>query len=327
MGSNALLVTDAAASGGKAVQFRAPAAPTPPPPPPTPTNCTTVQVWQQLETCGWPGPSNTGYPAGLTLKSTSGRTISTDNTVIDGEKITGGLEIAAKNVTIRNSWITKFVASGTAANGSGVINIHPGASAIIDHVTLDGQNGTHACIWHEGTSMSARYINCFGANDGIFSWKGDGFTISDNYIHSLSTQASNGHIDGFQTEGAANGTITHNTIDINTDQNAAVSIWNSLKSSDNITVENNLMAGGGFTVYAEDYDPSEASPAGGFSVTNIRFLDNKFSTVHFGCVGNYGVWFPRGAPSDGWKRTGNVVLETGVNVDNGNPTYKGAACN
>jgi hypothetical protein len=62
-------------------------------------------------------------------------------------------------------------------------------------------------------------------------------------------------------------------------------------------------------------------------VTNIRFTDNVFSTVHFACVGNYGVWFPRGAPSDGWKRTGNVVLETRQNIDSQNPTVGGQLCN
>ncbi|HSX31802.1 MAG TPA: right-handed parallel beta-helix repeat-containing protein, partial [Candidatus Saccharimonadales bacterium] len=301
--------------------------PTPTPTPPPTTGSCTTQVWQQLEACGWPGPTNTGYPAGTALTNTSGRTISASNVVIDGEKITGGLTITGQNVTIKNSWITKYVAAGEAANGTGVINVKPGASAIIDHVTLDGQDGTHACVWHEGTSVTIKYVNCYGANDGIFSWKGDNFTINDNYIHNLSSKASNGHIDGFQTEGAANGTITHNTIDVNAEQNAAVSIWNSLKTSNNIAVSNNLLAGGGFTVYAQDSDPSQASPSGVFTVTNVTFTNNKFSRVHYGCIGFYGVWYTRGAPTDGWRRTGNTILETGTNIDNGNPTYNGSPCN
>jgi hypothetical protein len=35
----------------------------------------------------------------------------------------------------------------------------------------------------------------------------------------------------------------------------------------------------------------------------------------------------RGAPSDGWRRSGNVVLESGQNVDSGNSTSGGRACN
>ena len=87
-----------------------------------------------------------------------------------------------------------------------------------------------------------------------------------------------------------------------------------------------LIAGGGFSVYAEDYSPSEANPSGGFTVTNITFTGNKFSTVLFGCIGYYGVWFSRGNPSDHWNRSGNTVLETGANVDAGNPTSGGRAC-
>ena len=80
-------------------------------------------------------------------------------------------------------------------------------------------------------------------------------------------------------------------------------------------------------MYAEDYSPSEANPAGGYTVTNVSFTNNRFSTVHYGCVGGFGVWFPRGAPTDGWRRSGNTVLETGANVDGGNPTSGGRACN
>lgn len=301
------------------------------------------QVWENLEACGWPGLTNTGYPANQAFTNTNGRTITADNTVIDGEKITGRLTINAKNVAIRNSWIISNSASGSSGNsgtnGTGVIKILKGASATIDRVTIDGGNNTHACIWHEGASMVVRYVNCSRVNDGIFSWtsmstpgQGDNFTIEESYIHTLTEATGNGHIDGYQTEGAINGTIRHNTIAIDRGQNAAISIWNSYKSSDNILVENNLLAGGGFTVYAEDYSPSEQSPGGGYTVTNIRFENNKFSNRFFPCVGNYGVWFFRsnllykGGPTDGWKRNGNVVLETGQNIDANNPIINGVEC-
>jgi hypothetical protein len=287
-----------------------------------------------LVACGWPGPQNTGYRPGQAFSRTvsGGYVVSTDNAVIDGWRVSGGIQVRAKNVTIRNSWVTS---SFGGANGSGTINVNPGASATIEHNLLDGQNATHACIWHEGSSMTATANNCQGVNDGIFMWAttvgvdgtGDNFTIQDNYLHGFTTQAANGHVDGVQTEGAKNGTIRNNTIDVTQDQNSAVAIWNSRKSADSITVEHNLMAGGGFAVYAEDYSPSESNPAGGYTLTNIRFTNNVFSTVHFSCVGYWGVWFPRGAPSDGWRRSGNIVLETGQKIDSQNPTSGGRVCN
>src|SRR6476661_7692676 len=65
------------------------------------------RVWQDLEACGWPGPSNTGYPAGAVFTRTveGTYTVTTDNAVIDTWRITGGVEVNAKNVVIRNSWI------------------------------------------------------------------------------------------------------------------------------------------------------------------------------------------------------------------------------
>jgi hypothetical protein len=291
-------------------------------------------VWQRLDACGWPGPATTGYPEGQAFAKTvtGGLVVSADNTVIDGYKVSGGIQVRAKNVTIRNSWITN---SAGGAGGSGVVNLNPGSSATIEHNLLDGLNDTHACTWHEGSSMTARGNECTHVNDGIFSWAtqegvdgtGDNFTIEDNWLHSFTTQAANGHIDGYQTEGAKHGLIRHNTIDVSQEQDSGIAIWNGRKSSDDITVADNLLAGGGFNVYAEDYSPSESNPAGGNSVTNIRFTDNKFSNVHYGCVGYWGVWFPRGAPTDGWRRTGNVLLETGADLDTGNPTVNGSPCN
>jgi len=295
--------------------------------------CPPTKVWSALAACGWPGPGNTGYPTGQAFgRSVNGALdVTVDNTVIDGWRVTGGIQVHAKNVTIRNSWVTS---SFRGASGSGVINLSPGASATIERSLLDGLNATHACIWDEGTSMIARANNCTGVNDGIFMWAtvegqdgaGDHFTIADNWIHGLTTQAANGHMDGIQTEGAKHGIINHNTIDNAADQTSAIAIWNSRKSSDDIAVVGNLMAGGGFTAYAEDYSPSESNPAGGYSVTNVSFTINRFSAVHYGCVGYWGVWFVRGAPTDGWKRSGNVVHETGQNLDNQNPTVNGRVC-
>ncbi len=300
---------------------------------PPPALCKTSAVWSNLVACGWAGAGNTGYPDGQAFSNTvtGGLTVSVDGTVIDGYRISGGVTVNAKNVVIRNSWITN---SAGGVNGTGVVKILNGASATVDHNVLDGQNATHTCIWHEGASMVATANECTGVNDGIFSWAstvgvdgtGDNFTIADNWLHNFTTLAANGHVDGYQTEGAKNGVIRHNTFDVAQDQTSAIAIWNGRKSAANIAVSNNLIQGGGFSIYAEDYNPSESSPAGGYTVTNITFTDNRFSNSRYACVGNWGVWFTRGAPSDGWRRSGNVLLETGQNLDGNNPIVNGWEC-
>jgi hypothetical protein len=185
---------------------------------------------------------------------------------------------------------------------------------------LDGDNRTHAGVWHQGSGVTLRACNIHKVNDGFFIWYSNNFLLEDNYIHDLTDQASNGHIDGFQTCGAKHGILRHNTILIKQGQNAAVNVDNGNGDTDDILIINNLMAGGGFTAYAHDSNPSGDAPSGGYSTTNIRFLNNAFSTRFYKYAGYWGVWFPRGRPTDKWIRLGNYVLETGENIDEKQPS-------
>lgn len=187
--------------------------------------------------------------------------------------------------------------------------------------------------------MSVSAVKCHDVEDGFFTWadtgtasSGNNFTIQNSYVSALNANESNGHWDGFQTEGAAGGVIRHNTFDLPTSASGAISIWNGQKNTDNILVENNLVTGGGFSIYAEDYSPSEANPVGGYTMTNVRFVNNRFSNRLSGCVGEWGIWFYRGSatwpyhggPTGDWGangniRSGNTIIETGYNLDGGNP--------
>jgi hypothetical protein len=338
---------------------RSPGAPSPaatPSPPPLPAYCHQggPELWAHLATCHWPGPTNTGpdlsqCPGGQ-LTDDSGsitRTIAVTkpNAVISCESIQGMLDIEAPNVTIENTVIVANSGrTGEDANGTAAITVEAGASAVVDHVKINGDDGVHACIWHQGTSLAVNAVNCFGADDGIFSWadsgspgSGDHFVIKNSYFHGFTHATSNGHEDGYQTEGASFGLIKHNTYRMAADADSAIAIWDSLKSSSDIRIRHNLITGGGFSIYAEDYDPGDGGPGnpsavGGFSDTGISFVSNVFSTHASGCVGQFGVWFERpwapydGGPTDGWRRSGNRVLETGENVDNGNPSGAGLFC-
>ncbi len=351
----ASVITDGSASDGKAIRFGA--APS--------AQCASGgnYLWAHLAACGWPDASNTGYNASqcsggaLTNVGSSMSTvitISTSNSTYSCRNVTGCLYVTGTNVTISNVKITcdsgkKGVDVDIAGpEGHGGIYVEDGASATITNAEVDAHKGTHACVWHQGKSLSVANLNCYNADDGIFSWPdtgysqttGDNFTIKDSYFHDFTGTTSNGHIDGYQTEGAGNGLIDHNTFSMTSDNtnnytDSSIAIWNSLRSSHDITVQNNLLTGGGFTVYAEDYSPSEANNSGGYTVTNIIFTNNSFSTilkpssqcVGFGSGWDGAVWF-RVGQSDAWHRTGNKVLETGENIDNGNPHLSsGAQCN
>ncbi|MFC4782994.1 hypothetical protein ACT8ZV_00850 [Nocardioides sp. MAHUQ-72] len=305
-------------------------------------------VWGHLERCGWPGPGNTGPRAsrcpGDTLAPrgsdpSSVIHVTRRDATISCRRIVGCLDVRARGVTIRDVAVRCTTGRrGEAANGSGVITVANGASATIRRVATNGMRGVHACIWHQGRRVVVKRLDCRHANDGVFSWSdtgysqttGDNFEISGSWFHDFTTRTANGHVDGYQTEGASHGLIRHNTwLMTSDDQNAAnsaIAIWDSLRSSRDITVRHNLVAGGGFSVYAHDYSPSDADPRGGHSVEDVRFVDNVFSRHLFGCVGYYGVWFPRGEPTDGWRRHGNTVLETGSRIDRENPSYRRRPC-
>lgn len=352
---SAIEVADTLASGGKAIQFQASASPTPTPTPTvTPGQCAAggAYLWSNLETCGWPGPNNTGPDiaacGGALTAYTGNANITTNNTTISCKTITKCLSIQATNVTITN--VTVTCATGRTAedvNGTGAIKVEAGGSAVISNAKINGTSSVHACIWTDGLSVSITKVDCVGMNDGIFNWNTstNNLLIKDSYFHDFTAATANGHIDGYQTEGtkpySQPAIIEHNTFRMNIiagDPNragggidSAIAIWNGYTSSDNITVRNNLITGGGFAIYAQDYHPSESSPAGGNVVTNIRFENNVFSTYQEGnCVGFYGIWFYRsswtykGGPTGDWGangnvRTGNKIIETGQSLDTGNP--------
>jgi hypothetical protein len=259
--------------------------------------------------------------------------------VVDCQRIKGCLSIEAQDVVIRDVAIACTSGrTGTAANGTAVIKIQDGASADLSRVSINGRRGVHACVWHQGTRLRMSHSACRHVDDGVFSWAdtgysnstGDHFRILRSYFHDFTTRTANGHIDGYQTEGARHGLLRHNTFRMTSDAgnqtDSAIAIWNSIRSSKDIRVVHNLVEGGGFSVYAEDYSPTEANPKGGNTVERVTFTDNVFSTHLYGCVGRWGVWFTRGAPTDGWRRNGNRVLETRADIDHRNPVNGGTPC-
>ncbi len=307
-------------------------------------------LWANLAACGWPDASNTGpqladCPNGL-IPQGNGTTpivLSVDYETVSCADLRGPVEIKAAGVTIKDSVVT--TAHGTGASGTAAITNEVGSSATISHVTIDGDNTEAACIWHEGDELLVEAVNCDGTDDGFFAWSASGsassgndYWVTDSYFHDFTTATGNGHEDGFQTEGSSEGLLSHNTFQMALGASSAIGIWDSRKSSTDITVTDNLISGGAFAVYAEDYNPGDGAPGdasaiGGNSVAGIQFDGNFFSAEASGCVGKYGAWFTRnawqpyaGGPTDGWHRIGNTVLETNANIDDTNPTSNGKLC-
>jgi len=241
---------------------------------------------------GFPAADNTGVPAGTTLTPYTGPdTITTPNTVIDGQDINTCLTIRTTGVVIRNSKITC-----TAATGFYGILVYDGTS---DNVALYDTEIT--CGGSENTALAQSNISGYRLNIHNCA-NGASVTqnsmLQDSYLHDW-TCCTDNHPDGIQFNccAASNITLRHNTI---TGQNNDGSPGNSSiimnNSGDtNILIEKNLFYGGGWTVYCS------------VSATNERLTANHFSRKLYPKVGNYG---PSVQCSDKIQ-SGNVYHETG----------------
>ena len=108
--------------------------------------------------------------------------------------------------------------------------------------------------------------------------------------------AQGAHQDAIQSTGGSNLTFRHNTLLMNVDGgNAAIMI--GTYTGNNLLIENNLVAGGGYTVYGGDSN----------GWTNVRIVNNRFSTMFYPKSGYHG---PLLYASNATK-SGNVWHESG----------------
>ncbi|MGY4343621.1 hypothetical protein ACVWXM_000085 [Bradyrhizobium sp. GM7.3] len=116
--------------------------------------------------------------------------------------------------------------------------------------------------------------NIYNVENG-FSIAGNNTVIKDNYVHDLNASGSP-HYDGIQIDGNVSGvTLSHNTIINDHNQTSAVMIDNYFGPISNIQVDNNLLVGGGYTVY------SDGQFTGG-SITGVSFTNNHLASGGFG---------------------------------------------
>jgi hypothetical protein len=132
----------------------------------------------------------------------------------------------------------------------------------------------------------------FSGMANAVEWGTSDVTIEDNYVHDFGTVTDSQHADGIQTDGCSRAVIRHNTVLLNDVAGAtgAISIFADLGDVDDVLAESNLVAGGGYTIYP--------GAQGDFTATNIRFIDNHFSTMFHPDCGSYGPKYPSNLPDD-----------------------------
>jgi hypothetical protein len=250
---------------------------------------------------GFPSAANTGVPKGKKLKQSPSLRIRKAGTVIDGYDIRGEVSVEADNVRIVN---TRIVNSGDYA-----IIQRPGHGGLVVENSEIRGDGTHVltkAIFNIGGMLTVRRSNISRISDGVFTTHG---LIEDNFLHSPG-DFDGEHIDMIQADGGpAAGlslVIRHNTIINTVGQTSAVAISGGDRPSNNILIERNLLAGGGYTLYAGD------GKSGGSH--DVRVIGNVWSRDVFPKGGYWGavVNWESGGSGNVWRD--NVWAGTGEPV-------------
>ncbi len=193
----------------------------------------------------WPGPGNTGVPAGTTLTNYTGPcTITTDNTVIDAKTVTCDLIIRAANVTVTRSRIVGSIATDEDSTGYSF-------SISDSSVEIGDRAGTGI----GAVNFTATRVHVTGGNRSIHCWHD--CTITDAYVHGQFRDATGvAHESGMRMGQSA--VIRHNTIvcdapDVPPDAGCSADLtgYGDFGPVQNNTIERNLFGAttGGFCSY------------------------------------------------------------------------------
>lgn len=228
-----------------------------PVPTPTPTP-TPTPAPAPAPTSAWPDATNTGVPAGTVLTNSGSIPTTAAGQVIDAKNVTGMITVNHNNVTVKRCKVTgsNFYQINIAANVTG---------CIVEDCEIDNQSSGGQGINGQGTFRRNNIHHC---SDGI-NVAGDNTLIEDNFIHHSSGTAAS-HIDAIQADGGfKNLTIRHNTIINENGQTAGIMLDNYWGPIDNVLIENNVVKGGGYTIYLNEANKTTDK------MTNVRVLNNR----------------------------------------------------
>jgi hypothetical protein len=249
-------------------------------PPPTGQGC-----MEDASACGFPDIETTGVTPGTELTPVEGSiTLSTPGEVYEDKLVTGSIIVEAPNVTIRN---VKLVATDPfyGIRAFGWVNNVTGLT--LDHVEID-LNGNYDAKGVAFDGYTAR--NVFFHNGSDCAHMGADVTLQDSlcvigpdvnrdgWPDDRTFCSGTEHFDGFQSDGGRNITIRHNTIRNPCDQTAAILMSTNTEPISNVIIQDNLMAGGAFTLYCN---------AGG-QVANQAVTGNRFAKTYFEMGGMFG---------------------------------------
>lgn len=239
--------------------------------------------------CGFPDPTHTGVPPGTELATTNGVvTLSEPGQVYKNKQVKGSIIVTAPNVTIRNVRLinTNPYYAISVKNDDDWDNTQ--ANLTLDHVDIDLGGGyqVKGIAFNGYTARNVLFHNgadCAHFGDNVVienslcvlgpDTNGDGQLDGDGFC------SGSEHFDGFQSDGGHNITLRHNTIRNPCGQTSAIILGTNTSPIDTVVIDNNLMSGGGYTVYC--------GTSSGVA-THARYTNNVISREFYPNGGHWG---------------------------------------
>ena len=269
--------------------------------------------------CGYPDATNTGVPVGTALTNVPGQAtsgsgwawnaatqtvnVSTKGAVISGLNIAGTLNITASNVTVKDDQITSA--------GLYAVSLRHTQYVTVENSTISGQNATTGRVNYAIDDIYADSTSMLFKNNNIANWRvGINTTsgkITGNYIHNPGFIAGD-HTDGiYDNEGNTPLAITGNTIENTLGQTCDIILESATGVPvGNMTVSGNLLAGGGYSIYAGGAQNDS---------TNVKITGNRFGQSYYSKSGQWGPQADYQPSGTGNSWTGNTWDSTATTVN------------
>lgn len=259
--------------------------------------------YASLDACGYPSPRTTGVPPGLRLKPSGSIVARTAGQVITRLAVDGTIDVAADNVTIKDTSVSY------SSSCCWAIRIAPGVSGtVLKYDTIHGSNSRAGSLaWAVYNTGSAASV----VEDHVYTYDADRIldgpgTVANSYC------LANANIPGEHYEcvyaGQGSVTINHDTLLNPHAQTGADWVGEDFGNIGRYTVENSLLAGGGYTLYGAAPQPG----ARGVLVGPVTIVNNRFSRLYFPRGGYWGThaWFATAQTlwsGNVWDNTDKVV--------------------
>lgn len=286
--------------------------------------------------CGFPDTTNTGVPSGVklinvpgqesrgkgwTYDNQNGLIVTRAGAVISGLNIENGIEIKASNVIIKDSVITE------TGDWWG-IGLYDSNNVTIEHCDISSPDATGSNRLQVGikdvygNAVGTRIIddNIWHTSTAIQIANG---VFEGNYIHDYGYNAAEGdHLNGISVGGGDLSPllIQDNTILDNYAQTDAIALFQDFGNEGNKTVNDNLLAGGSYTIYgggpniSNGQCASYTNSSGCYGASNnIVVTNNRFSRMYFSTCGVFG-------PIAAFNQLGSGNVWQGNVWDNSNKT-------